>query len=98
MKPLNLDMAGIKCDACDYKDMEVQITDYKEWLNKPCPKCGASLLTEADLKTITRLNKIIGFFNWVLSPFIKVDESTQLQKMSVEMNGTGEVKFVPLDE
>ena len=42
---------GIVCDnpACDYEDNTVLVEDYKNWINKPCPKCGENLLTEQDL-------------------------------------------------
>ncbi len=42
---------GIVCDnpTCDYEDNTVLVEDYKDWINKPCPKCGENLLTEQDL-------------------------------------------------
>lgn len=41
---------GIKCDnsTCGFKDDTVKFEEYEQWLNKPCPKCGANLLTEED--------------------------------------------------
>jgi len=48
-----LQITGIKCDNtdCDYRDDEADFEDYESFLNKPCPKCGENLLTEADLAT-----------------------------------------------
>lgn len=45
-----MDVKGIKCDnpSCDFIDMSVEFEDYENWLNKPCPKCGSSLLTDHD--------------------------------------------------
>ncbi len=63
----NLDMQirGIKCDNpnCDFVDMTVRFENYEQWLNKPCPKCGANLLTEKDYNTCKMMMKIAGFFN-----------------------------------
>ena len=49
-KAAELIVKGIKCDnpKCDFVDMSVKFEDYKDWVNKPCPKCGANLLTEID--------------------------------------------------
>ena len=66
---------GVQCDNCDYKEeYEVDFSasyqkGLKKYLNKPCPKCGANLLTKKDytdavqlMKTITWLNK---WFGWL---------------------------------
>ena len=45
---IELTISGIKCDACDYRDDDVKFEDYPLWLNKPCPKCEANLLTVKD--------------------------------------------------
>ena len=62
----------IECDNCDYiiPNSENSIdVDIKKYLNMPCPKCGANLLTEKDyldslkfLKTIKWINK---WFSWI---------------------------------
>lgn len=41
---------GVQCDnpKCDFKDESVGFDRVIEYLNKPCPKCGANLLTEED--------------------------------------------------
>lgn len=55
-----LEIKGIKCDndSCDYEDHSVTKHQYKEYLNKPCPKCGSNLLTEADMKTVRILDLV----------------------------------------
>lgn len=54
MQAMQMNIKGIKCDAssCEYSDDDVKVEDYAAWLNKPCPQCGANLLTEADMKTV----------------------------------------------
>jgi hypothetical protein len=46
----NLNISGLKCDNpnCDYIDPTVPFSDYEKSINKPCPECGESLLTQAD--------------------------------------------------
>ncbi len=41
---------GIKCDnpSCDYENLDLSINEYKDWIDKECPKCGEILLTESD--------------------------------------------------
>ena len=52
-KPIfEVDIKGIKCDACDYTDDDAKLEDFEQYLNVPCPKCGAILLTQADMDTV----------------------------------------------
>lgn len=60
----NLVGGGLKCDnpSCDFVDMSIEIEDYDNWLNAPCPKCGANLLTQEDLdavKMIILIGKLV---------------------------------------
>jgi hypothetical protein len=56
---------GLKCDAagCGYSDMDIKVEDYPKHLNTPCPKCGANLLTEADLKATQAMIAACDWFN-----------------------------------
>lgn len=61
---MNLVGGGLKCDnqSCDFVDISIAIEDYDKWLNAPCPKCGANLLTQEDLdavKMIIVLSKLV---------------------------------------
>lgn len=87
---LELNIKGIKCDTCNWRDETVKFEDYPKWLNKPCPVCGANLLTEADLKSVKRLIRLTKLFNKI---FPKIDDNTKRVTASVEMDGTGEMKF-----
>ena len=93
MKAIDIWACGIKCDNpnCDFRDMSVRFEDYPKWLNRPCPKCGQNLLTEADLRTTKRamhMAKIINFIlrNKKLNPDNRVAGE-------IEMNGTGKMKI-----
>ena len=56
---------GIKCDnsSCDYRDDTVSVSDYHDWLNRPCPKCGSNLLTEADYLSVKYIFEMIAKVN-----------------------------------
>jgi hypothetical protein len=67
------DSDNINWDGDDMDDVRPIIAN---WLNKPCPKCGANLLTEADAKTFLAwckfssiVNKYFGWFLQIPSVF-----------------------------
>jgi len=92
---ITLNLGGIKCDYCDFKDMSVPYEDYKNWLGKPCPKCGANLLTEADYKTVKRIVFITKLFNKIYSffPHKKTKKSEDVLVGTFEFDGTGKTVF-----
>jgi len=92
MDALSLNIKGIKCDNsnCDYYDMEVPFEDYDNWLDKPCPKCGMNLLTQEDYNNIKMLICIKDFVN---ENIVYEDGGEEKVKLSVEMNGTGNMIF-----
>lgn len=51
-KNIELKESGLQCDNsnCDWKDMTIPHTDYKKYIDHPCPNCGESILTEEDFK------------------------------------------------
>ena len=74
MKAIEFNIKGIKCDNpdCDFRDETVKFEDYPLWLNRPCPKCGWNLLTQADLDATKALIKLVNIINWITKPFIYV--------------------------
>lgn len=95
MQANNLIIKGIKCDNpnCEFRNDNVEFMEYKDWLNKPCPMCGANLLTQKDLNATKRLIKLSNFFNKLMKPFMRQAQDTKMINVAVEMNGTGEVNF-----
>ena len=71
-KIINVQISGIQCDTkgCGYHDDYIHFNDYKSWLNKPCPKCGANLLTKEaheSAKNLIRFAKVVNFlFGWMV--------------------------------
>jgi hypothetical protein len=66
MKAAALILKGIQCDApgCTYRDDDAVFSE--EWLNKPCPLCGASLLTPEDLAFIKATQAAIDWANLIV--------------------------------
>lgn len=79
---------GLKCDnpSCDYENMDIKIEDYKNWVEKPCPKCGWVLLTKKDYNVSKWLHRIIRFLNFIL-PKRNESDTDDLATMSVKFNG-----------
>ena len=96
-EPVQISISGIKCDSCDYRNAEVPVEDYPKWVNKPCPNCGANLLTKEDYVATMHLMNIIDLFNEVMSPLTEsIPEVPEEKKLrySVEFDGTGNVSFI----
>jgi len=86
--------SGIKCDnpKCDYAEENVKPEDYKEWLNKPCPKCGSNLLTQADYDNVQMLLNIVDKFNSISDSYaVPITDTHSI--LTVSMNGTGNMEF-----
>lgn len=77
----------LKCDAagCDHEE-PAAIT--REHIGKPCPKCGANLLTEEDYLMGAALQAASDFFSREMP--IPADAETQL--VSINPHG-GEIKI-----
>lgn len=81
-------ISGIKCDSCDYKDESVPYENYPQYLNRPCPCCGAPLLTEADYAFCQTMMAYVEAIN-------ELDRSVSGENTAVrfELNGTGKAKM-----
>lgn len=53
------EIKGLMCDnpSCDYRDDTILREDYEKYINYPCPKCGAPLLTQKDYDAVLLLEK-----------------------------------------
>ena len=80
-KLIKIENMHIKCDNpnCDYHidDVSIELKDLKEYVNKPCPKCGRNLLTERNYNDYKNMYNIINFvnkyFSWTLRIFKRHD-------------------------
>jgi len=89
---LQLNIGGIKCDNqdCDYRNESVTLEDYENWLNKPCPKCGQNLLTEADYYNVKFLLGIAELANKI---YPKIEDDEEIIQGSIIMDGSGKMDF-----
>lgn len=90
------EIKGIKCDAagCDYIDTEARLDDYSQYLNKPCPKCGANLLTQADLDTTLALVATCRAINSIFAGSITPEmREAARARIAVHMDGSGIPSF-----
>ena len=91
-------MGGIKCDNpnCNYRDDNVTVDEYPDYINRPCPLCGCNLLTDADyesfMKTMEMVQSVNRLFNR-LPKFItkRMASHKDDSEMLVDFNGTGKV-------
>lgn len=67
-----LNISGLKCDYCDYRDDTVPYSDYPASIGKPCPKCGESLLTQKEFddcekifRRVARIEKTMRYLRWL---------------------------------
>jgi len=70
---------GIKCDECFWQKSEE--TDIGSWLNKPCPNCGANVLTDEDWKFAQFIIKIDKWLGWIKYPSFKKQETKKMTKV-----------------
>lgn len=86
---------GLKCDApgCDFRDETILAEDYEKWVNAPCPKCGANLLTQEDFELSKVLRDIIGIVN---ETFPGRNPNEELVHMSIGFDGSGKPILGPI--
>ena len=89
MKNVELHCNGIKCDHCDYKDNSVKVEDYKDWLNKPCPKCGENLLTQEDYNNALYLIEATNLINEIPPDSLKNLQSKTTDELSDMLTKAG---------
>lgn len=77
---IQAEIFGIQCDAtaCDYRDDNVKREEYPDYLNKPCPKCGESLLTPEDYRMMQVIENA--------AKMVEQMSPEMLEKVSQEMN------------
>lgn len=69
-KCIQANVTGIKCDmpSCDFRDDTARPEHYKQWLNRPCPKCNGNLLTQRDYDYFNIFDRLCAVMNWLLLP------------------------------
>ncbi len=88
---ISLKTGGIKCDAprCAWADWAVRRAAYPDYRNKPCPECGANLLTDADWKALLRFERAVRWINRLF--FWLPRGNAQTVECVFSSDGTGKV-------
>ncbi len=60
-----MSMNFLKCDAKNCTHVETVEVIGKEHIGKPCPECGASLLTERGYRVFRRMMFVLKPFRWL---------------------------------
>lgn len=81
---------GLVCDNenCDFEDMSIKQSDYKDWVDKPCPKCGENLLTEEDFINAERMQLAVELMN-----SLSEDEINELAN-SIDIEALKQTEFL----
>ena len=91
-------IGGLQCDVngCDYIDTTINADDYKNLIGTPCPKCEASLLTQADYDAIQEMLKMEKRLKDLGIP-LKPKEGEPLFKANIKMDGSGKTEIQNLE-
>lgn len=94
MEAMFMEISGIQCDNknCDFIDKSVKMEEYDEWLNKPCPKCGANLLTEEDYTTVKNLTSYVKAMSGMMPKAPESVVKEDYEKVEFELDGSGYLK------
>lgn len=86
----SLIIRGLKCDAagCDFMDPDA-VPD-ESLIGRPCPKCGASLLTEADLASVRLIQFAVHAVNVEMGPS---PDDAQYEFIRICLDGSGDITW-----
>jgi hypothetical protein len=89
-KNVQYELNGLRCDECDWKDETIPLDDYEKWLDKPCPKCGAIVLTHEQLGYLYMMIEIADVMNELDIP---IDPNDDKVDMSISIDGSANIKL-----
>jgi hypothetical protein len=92
-KAIEYEIKGLKCDnpECDFVDMNIPFEEYESYVNKPCPKCGQPLLTEADFASSVLVATMVDNLNKFLPP---TPEGAKIGHAFINMGGDGSMEMI----
>ncbi|KKM24506.1 hypothetical protein LCGC14_1604420 [marine sediment metagenome] len=88
-KAVAIEIAGLQCDVdgCDYEDLSIDVNEYEQYVNVPCPDCGAALLTEADHELVKAITNMVDVLNEKYPP--PYDPNQPIARFTMKLDGSG---------
>jgi hypothetical protein len=99
---IKMNASGLKCDnGCGYTENSLPLTfaNIAKNIGRPCPRCGANLLTAEDARTLVFMKRATTTINIIAFPFMVLMLPLTLlcallrrrnyRIWKVEMNGSG---------
>jgi hypothetical protein len=85
------DAGRLHCDACGY-DLPEKIAFTRDLIGKPCPKCGANMLTEEDFLKTEKMFRFIDGVNRIFGPLFgktpkQIRENPENPAIQVQIHG-----------
>lgn len=61
LEAVTVNSGGLKCDTtgCDWRDPNISLTNFASYVDFPCPKCGASVLTQDDYEAVQMVMTLV---------------------------------------
>ncbi len=81
-----LEYTGLKCDNCDYKDENIDRSEFENYINRPCPECGENLLTFNDYLNVLILENAVYDVNEL--NFGKKVKKEDIKTVNINTHGT----------
>ena len=103
-KNIETTFSVVKCDNpnCDWKHTLANTSEMADWVNVPCPKCGTKVLTENDLKSFERMQKLIEGINEldlsVLESKLPEELRDMMLKTKMVSDGKGGLRMTEIKE
>ena len=89
-KNIQYELNGLECDKCDWKDESIPLDDFEKWLDKPCPKCGAVVLTHEQLGQLNMMIEIADVLNQL---DMDIDPNDPMMDMNIKIDGSANIKL-----
>jgi phage FluMu protein Com len=81
---------GLRCDQCNWVDENIPLDDFDKWLDKPCPKCGAIVLTHEQLGHLYMMLEIADVMNQLDIP---IDPNEPMAEMNLLIDSSANIKL-----
>jgi len=89
-KNIIYEINGLQCDECGWEDKTIPLDDFDKWLDKPCPSCGATVITHEQLGHLIMMVEIADVMNQLDIP---IDPNDPMVEMNVKIKDTNDIEL-----